>query len=180
MRSSRISVRGLTLVELLVAMVISLVLMGGLASLFLFQARASRRLVEQLRMQQDLGAVAQLVVRRVRSDDWTISDAIAKPATQFRLSAGAVQMKAGSANWQSLTDIDTIHVAALSVTPTLTETPLGASCTPFCLNETQCPRLVSARVDIRMVATSAFDSGVQRETGDTIGLRRSVVLGACP
>lgn len=176
------STRGFSLVEMLVALSIGLVLLSGATVMFVSQLNASRRLAAGLRMQQDLSAASYLIARRIARDGLVPApdDSSFTTATQWRLSNGAIQMKAPLAAWQSLTDVDTMRVTALAIAPTVSVTPMGNVCTPACVAASACPRMVAAAVDILIDAQAASDAHMQRQMRDTVRLRNPLLIGSCP
>lgn len=174
--------RGFSLVEMLVALSIGLVLLSGATVMFVSQLNASRRLAAGLRMQQDLSAASYLIARRIARDGLvpTSDGSSFTTATQWRLSNGAIQMKAPPAAWQSLTDVDTMRVTALAIEPTVSVTPMGSACTPACATASTCPRMVAAAVDILIDAQAASDAHMRRQMRDTVRLRNPLLIGSCP
>ena len=99
----------------------------------------------------------------------------------FRLRNGTLQMRLGAANWQALTDVETLSVTEFSVTPEVQQVSLHESCSAACQpGSTTCPprlqvRSLALRIDGRAVA----DAAMARTVRSRVRLRNDLVVGAC-
>ena len=99
----------------------------------------------------------------------------------FRLRNGALQMRLGGANWQALTDSETVSVTQFSVTPQVQELNLAAACTAACQpGSTTCPPRLQVRSLALLIRGQAVaDAAMARTVRSSVRLRNDVVLGAC-
>jgi type IV pilus assembly protein PilW len=99
----------------------------------------------------------------------------------FRLRAGAIQMQLGAANWQALTDTDTLVVTAFSVTPEVQAVSLEGACPAACAaSSLACPpRALVRRLDVRIAGHAVSDANVAREVHGSVRLRNDPVVGSC-
>jgi prepilin peptidase dependent protein B len=99
----------------------------------------------------------------------------------FRLRNGTLQMRLGGANWQALTDVETLTVTQFTVTPLVQELDLAATCTAACqTGSTTCPpRLQVRSLGLLIRGQAATDAAMTRTVRSSVRLRNDVVLGAC-
>jgi len=175
----RASNAGLSLIEVLVALVVGLLVVAGASVMLLNQLKGHRRLLLESRLQQDLQVVVDLMSRSLRRQGY--SDPDNANITDWRLSQGVIQMKWDHGTWQSLTDIDNMMVTGLDMPATERQVELGSLCTPACtLTDGSCPRVATRSIELTVTARAASDSTLQREIRDTIVVRNPQVTGACP
>lgn len=99
----------------------------------------------------------------------------------FRLRNGALQMRLGGANWQALTDSETLTVTGFSVTPFVRNISLLDSCPAACqAGSTTCPPHLTVRsFALRISGQAVNDAAIARTVRSNVRLRNDDVIGAC-
>ena len=99
----------------------------------------------------------------------------------FRLRRGTLEMQLGRANWQALTDSDTLTVSRFSITPTLQQISLPSHCVTPCpsASSTCPPRLQVRSVALAITGRSVVDPDVVRMLQGAVRLRNDALVGAC-
>lgn len=212
--------RGVSLVELLVGMGLSLsVIAMGLGST-VQNLTEQRNLMARTRLHQDVRATLDLMSRQLRlagywggasAGVWSPNmapranpyaqlslTAGATPSVGFRLSQdavednavgtneqsgfrlrqGVVEMQVGTA-WQAVTDVNTLVVTELTLTPTIREADLSALCPTPCTAAGCSPRLQTRSLLVRMQAKAADAPQLSHTVQTTIRLRNDLISGSC-
>jgi prepilin peptidase dependent protein B len=128
-----------------------------------------------------------------RDTDTSISDA---EAAGYRLSGGVLQMlrsTTATANWQPLTDPNTVTVTNFIITPnprtielyTYCQCRVTLSCAASLFqvggaNYASRPRLEVRNYDLVISGQSPTDANVQRTIRESIRVRNDMLVGACP
>ena len=99
----------------------------------------------------------------------------------FRLRNRVIEMQLGAANWQALTDASTLAITEFSVTPSVQDIDLGASCPQPCPSEsTTCPPRQQVRsLAVVVSGRSITHAHVIRSLRSTVRLRNDAVTGEC-
>ncbi|MBC7992509.1 MAG: prepilin-type N-terminal cleavage/methylation domain-containing protein [Rhizobacter sp.] len=183
--------RGLSLVEMMVTSAISLMVVAAALLAFTHQLRASRNILLEARLMQDLRTTTELVAHNLRragpvsaaEDGVHFSHAGAEAEMAYRLRAGVIEMKLGESPWQAMTDVNTLRVATFNVTPRVDEIVLTGFCARACAegSSATCPPRQQLRsLSIHVEARAAHDPAVIRSTRTTVRLRNDALSGACP
>lgn len=101
----------------------------------------------------------------------------------FRLRKGVIELQLGAGNWQALTDSGTLTVTSFSVTPTVQDVSLAATCTLPCppgSSATCPPRQEIRSLDVSISARAANDPAVTRSVRSNVRVRNDPLVGACP
>ncbi len=100
----------------------------------------------------------------------------------FRLRRGVIEMQLGSANWQALTDANTVVISEFRVVPTVQDIDLSAQCAAACApGDSSCPpRQLVRSLAVSITARSSADASVQRSLNSSVRLRNDALRGACP
>jgi prepilin peptidase dependent protein B len=100
----------------------------------------------------------------------------------FRLRSGALEMRVGGANWQSMTDVTTMKVTALAFVPHSETLDLGALCSaPCATGDASCPPRQTLRsMVVTITAQSATDARTVRTARTAVRLRNDAITGRCP
>lgn len=100
----------------------------------------------------------------------------------FRLRRGVIEMQLGGANWQALTDANTVVISEFRVVPTLQDIDLSAQCAAACApGDSNCPPRQQVRsLAVSITARSSADASVQRSLNSSVRLRNDALRGACP
>ncbi|CAN5561055.1 hypothetical protein BH09PSE5_BH09PSE5_10710 [soil metagenome] len=177
MRSRRTCL-GFSLVEVMVAMAIGLFLVAGAFGLFANHLDVNRRLLLGARVQQDLQTVTELVARDLRRTGYV--DPKSPTTTSWRLSSGAIQSRFNAANWESLTDAETMTVTKFAVTPDNVRVELGSLCTPACVaSDGSCPAVTTRVFNVVVEVRATADPTLTRQLQQSIRGRNDIVTGAC-
>lgn len=182
--------RGLSLVELMVGMAIGLVVVAAALLSLTHHLRASRSLVTQARLMQDLNTASDLIARNLRRADTLIpgqaSVRFAFPqdneSMAYRLSEGVLEMKIGDGHWQAMTDANTLRVASFSITPQTQDVVLDGFCSQPCAGgSASCPPRQQLRsLSVLIEARATADAALRRATTTTVRLRNNPITGECP
>jgi type IV pilus assembly protein PilW len=182
--------RGLSLVELMVGMAISLVIVAAALLSLTHHLRESRNLVTQARLMQDLNTASDLIARNLRRAD-TLSPSQGSVAFSFpndsarmayRLSDGVIEMKISDGHWQAMTDANTLRVASFTITPQTQDVVLDGSCSQPCVEgSTSCPPRQQLRsLSVLIEARATTDAALRRTASTTVRLRNNPITGECP
>jgi Tfp pilus assembly protein PilW len=169
----------MTLVEVMVALALGLMVMAGAGAMLLSQLEAHRRLLLEARMQQDLQLAMDLLLRSTRQRGYV--DPSGPNITDWRLSAGTVQMKWDTGNWQSVTDAETVVVDKLDLAQSTTVTDLSTVC-PLphaCSSSGSCPKATSTLIELSLAAHARSDVRRKVELRDALTLRSPALTGSC-
>ena len=101
----------------------------------------------------------------------------------FRLRNGVIELQLGAGNWQALTDAGTLTITRFSVTPTIQDVSLAATCTRPCPpgSTATCPPRQEVRsLDVLISARAANDAAVTRSVRSNVRVRNDPLIGACP
>lgn len=100
----------------------------------------------------------------------------------YRLRGGALEMQLGAGGWQTMTDITSMKVTRLGLTPTEQVLDLGGSChVPCPVGSTTCPPRLHVRgVIVTVSAVSATDAASERSVRTGVRLRNDEITGRCP
>ena len=212
--------RGVSLVELLVGMGLSLsVIAMGLGST-VQNLTEQRNLVARTRLHQDVRATLDLMSRQLRQAGYwggasagvwspgiapranpyaqlsltagsapsvsfrisqdTVEDNVVGTNEQsgFRLRQGVVEMQLGNA-WQAVTDVNTMVVTELTLTPTVREVDLSALCPTPCTAAGCSTRLQTRSLLVRLQAKAADAPQLSHTAQTTIRLRNDLTVGSC-
>ena len=182
--------RGLSIVELLVGLAVSLtVVAAGLLGLA-YHLRESQGLLTEGRMTQDLRAVSELIARDLRrAGALNLTESTAHftspespDGRAYRLRNGVIETQFGDEGWQAMTDLNTVRVTTLRLTPNTEEIPLEGFCSQPCPpGSPLCPpkqllRSLVIDVEARGIRTDL----PARRVSTTVRLRHDTLLGACP
>lgn len=98
----------------------------------------------------------------------------------FRLRNGVVEMLAGGAGWQALTDAAALQVTRFELT--VRSQPQALPCAQACAaGDATCPpQLWQRQAELRLGARALHDARVQRELTTAVQLRNPVLTGRCP
>lgn len=98
----------------------------------------------------------------------------------FRLRNGVVEMLAGGAGWQALTDAAALQVTRFELT--VRSQPQALPCAQACAaGDATCPpQLWQRQAELRLGARALHDARVQREFTTAVHLRNPVLTGRCP
>lgn len=104
------------------------------------------------------------------------------PADQsgFRLTNGVIEMLAGGAGWQALTDASTLRITTFELT--VKTTNLDLSCFKECPGGgTAClPKQAVREVEVSIAGTAVHDASVKRSVHSSVRLRNDLIDGVCP
>jgi type IV pilus assembly protein PilW len=210
--NAHLSQRGLSLVELMVGIAIGLVIVAAALAALTHHLRENRSLLVEARLMQDLRTASDLIARDLRrAGHWVDADAGAwrtaspNPHAEFspsdaavsfsysrsgqaneqlayRLRQGVIEMKLGDANWQAMTDANTLRVSSFSVTPQVQEIVLVDFCSRPCPagSETCPPRQAVRSLAVQVEANAPHDPLLNRSVQATVRLRNDALIGACP
>ena len=100
----------------------------------------------------------------------------------YRLRGGALEMQLGAGHWQSMTDIGSMKVTRLDISPTERVVDLGDSCQVPCpaLGASCPPRLHVRSVTVTVSARGTTDTTVERTLRTSVRLRNDEITGRCP
>ncbi len=220
--------RGLSLIELMVAIAISLIVIAAALSLFGHQLRESRSVQVELRLMQDLRSAVDLIGRDLRrAGHWgnasagvwqrDTEGAVVNPYAfvtiasnqvafnfsrdgaennsvdnneqfGFRLRAGVVEFLLGGgnsgANWQALTDANTVTITSFTVTPSVQSVSLDSMCPTACSaadsTAAVCPPKQQLRsLVVALTGRSVTDIKVIRNVENQVRLRNDAITGRC-
>jgi prepilin-type N-terminal cleavage/methylation domain-containing protein len=90
-----------------------------------------------------------------------------------------IQMNAGGANWQTLTDSNILRITTFTITPTTTAIDISSACTKACTG-VSCPSITVRTYNIVLVGTSKIDVGVTRRLETQVRVRNDALAGVCP
>ncbi len=182
--------RGLTLVELMVALAIGLLLTAVALVAMSQHLRENHRLLMEARLTQEMQAVLDLVSRELRragplalqSDGVRFSQAGSAEQLAYRLQDGTVSMKIGDGQWQAMNDAQTLRISSLRFTPHAQEIVLDGACSQACNESTpNCPPRQQLRsVDIELTGRAVHDASWTRTSTRHVQLRHDALTGACP
>lgn len=113
----------------------------------------------------------------------------------YQVESGVLQYQNGNANWQPITDPNSVLIDAdgFKITETKREVPLYTYCT--CMTQLKCndadfaiagtyfatrPLLTLREYAVRIKGTSASDANVKREIRETVRVRNDEYTGSCP
>ena len=98
----------------------------------------------------------------------------------FRLRHGVIEMLAGGAGWQALTDAGALQVTRFELT--VRSVPQALPCAQACAaGDATCPpQLWQRQAELRLGARAAHDASVQREFTTAVQLRNGALTGRCP
>lgn len=209
MRSQTL-VHGFSLVELMIGMAVGLFILLGATSVMVSQIGDHRRLTLETRTEQDVRALAELMTREIRSAGawndpmrgvWTESNPNPQgnpnanivigdlgATLQFNVEAGArgyklangVLQRYDGANWQPMTDPNTLAIARFRASLTERDFAMESACRLPCGSTANCPPKARVR-DLRIVldATAKHDPGVRRNLDFVIRLQADALAGVC-
>lgn len=201
--------RGLSLVELMVALLIGLVVVAGAFLVHLRHLQSSRQLLAEVRLHQDLRAVVDLVTRDLRraghwasaaqqnppgahnpnasvsADAQMVSYRFDSPSAlssevSFSLSGGRIRMQIGDGTPQTLTDPEVMTVTRFEIQPVSERIDLSHLCDTACTDPLSCPHVEQRRFDLRVEARSTTDARIVRALDSSVLLRNDHLVGACP
>jgi type IV pilus assembly protein PilW len=95
-----------------------------------------------------------------------------------RLRHGVVELLLGTA-WQALTDIGTLRVETLRITPSVETTSLADHCSD-CVPPPCVPQQQVRRVEVLLTARAAADASVVRSLRSEVRVRNDLVSAGCP
>ncbi|MHB1113917.1 MAG: PilW family protein [Acidovorax defluvii] len=118
----------------------------------------------------------------------------------FRLNAGVLQYQQGNANWQAITDSNTLKIDKFTVTPTPKPKKMCVQLDQYCTGGSStcasctvdpdsgcptaacatCPFIKVRSYDIALQGTSKTDTTVTRTIQETVRVRNEELLGSCP
>jgi prepilin peptidase dependent protein B len=101
----------------------------------------------------------------------------------YRLREGVIEVQMGQGHWQALTDAGSVTVTALRLTPETVEHRLDGFCTKPCGDDagaTGPPRQQQRRLQLRIEAHAAHDTGLRRQIDATVHAHNDVTVGSCP
>lgn len=171
--------RGMTLVEVTVALAIGLLVMTAAGAMLIGQLEAQRGLLLEARVQQDLQLATDLLVRSHRQRGYV--DPSGPNIIEWRLSGGTLQMKWDQGYWQSVTDAETIVVDKLDLAHSTTVTDLRSVCPlpQACAASDSCPKATSTLIALTVVAHARSDERRKVELRDALALRSPTLTGNC-
>lgn len=99
----------------------------------------------------------------------------------FRLHNHVIEMQLGVANWQALTDAETLVITGFRVTPTVQEIDLSNYCPQACpASSTTCPPRQQVRSFAVVLTGHAInDARVTRSLRSNVRVRNDALSGAC-
>ncbi len=99
----------------------------------------------------------------------------------YRLRQGVIEMKLGEGTWQAMTDVNTMSVSSLAITPSTQEMALSDFCSRACSEgNTRCPpRQQIRRMALQIQARSTSDARITRSVQTEVRLRNDALIGAC-
>lgn len=196
---------GLTLVELLIGIAIGLLLTVGAINLFLSHLDASRRLLLEARLNQNVRSATEIITRDLRrAGHWDqviaklgtntgnpnqdITSSVANIAYAYSAPAGAasdvqitllnnrLQMKLGGGTAQALTDPTVARITGFRIVKSENQIDIGHQHIPALPANTQC--LAERRYDIIIEAEAPTDASVRRRLHTSARVRNDFV-GNC-
>lgn len=196
---------GLTLVELMVGMAIGLLLIAGATSLFLANLGASRALLLEARLNQNLRLAAEIITRDLRRAGYwdqavaalgtgsvnpyqdivasatSVAYAYSAPAgaasaVRFSWSNDRLQMTIGNGSAQELTDPAVARVTGFQIVAVEHQIDLGAPHAPALPAGARC--LTERRYDLTIDAEAPHDATVKRRLQSSVRVRNGRI-GDC-
>lgn len=95
-----------------------------------------------------------------------------------RLRHGVVELLLGTA-WQALTDVGTVTVETLRITPSVVTTSLGDHCSD-CVAPACAPQQQVRSVEVLLTARASADATVVRSLRSEVRVRNDLVSAGCP
>lgn len=97
---------------------------------------------------------------------------------EFELVDGALKMKLGASNPQTITDTNIMTVTAFDITETATAIDVSTACTTACTGA-GCPSITVRTYNIVLTGTSRVDPAMVRTLRSQVRVRNDAIAGAC-
>ncbi|MGY4828147.1 PilW family protein [Sphaerotilaceae bacterium SBD11-9] len=185
--------RGLSIVELMVGLAVGLTVIAAALLALTHHLRENRGLLIEARLMQDLRTATDLIARDLRrAGPLSLAEGgvrFAYPdsgaSLAYRLRDGVIEMQIGEGYWQGMTDINTLRVVTLRITPHTEEIALDGFCSQACAaGSASCPprqtvRSLALHIEAR-AATPVPSMAPLRSMETKVRLRHDALSGACP